>query len=130
MIEKLITIKFIAKYNIKKMNQNILLLTDSYKVSHHVQYPPKTEKIVSYFESRGGRYEEMCFFGLQYLLKRYLCGVVVTAEKIAEAKDFYQKHFGTNQNIFNEEGWQYILETHGGKLPIIIKALPEGTMPY
>ena len=110
------------------MNKNILLLTDSYKVSHHVQYPRKTEKIVSYFESRGGRYQEMCFFGLQYLLKRYLCGVVVTAEKIAEAKDFYQKHFGTNQNIFNEEGWQYILETHGGKLPIIIKALPEGTI--
>lgn len=112
----------------KKMHQNILLLTDSYKVSHHVQYPPKTEKIVSYFESRGGKYDEICFFGLQYLIKRYLTGVVVTAEKIREAKEFYQQHFGSNSNIFNEKGWKYILETHGGKLPIIIKALPEGTI--
>merc|ERR1719182_466616 len=28
---------------------------------------------------------------------------------------------------FNREGWEYILKEHGGKLPIIIKAVPEGT---
>ena len=107
------------------MSHNIILLTDSYKVSHHVQYPPKTTKIVSYFECRGGRHKEICFFGLQYLVKKHLVGVVVTAEKIAEAKDFYQRHFGPNQNIFNEAGWQYILDTHEGKLPVRIKAVPE-----
>ena len=31
---------------------------------------------------------------------------------------------------FNREGWEYILNTHGGKLPIKIKAVPEGmTVP-
>ena len=56
---------------------NIILLTDSYKVSHYKQYPPGTEKVYSYFESRGGKYEEVCFFGLQYFIKRYLVGAVV-----------------------------------------------------
>ena len=32
--------------------ENLLLLTDSYKVSHHVQYPKGTTTIYSYFESR------------------------------------------------------------------------------
>ena len=113
------------------MSQNIILLTDSYKVSHHVQYPPKTTKIVSYFECRGGRHKDICFFGLQYLVKKHLIGVVVTAQKIAEAKDFYQRHFGPNHNIFNEAGWKYILDTHKGRLPVRIKAVPEGTcLPY
>ena len=28
---------------------------------------------------------------------------------------------------FNEAGWRYIIEHHGGRLPIKIKAVPEGT---
>lgn len=44
------------------------------KVTHHLQYPPGTETIYSYFECRGGAYEEVCFFGLQYYLKKYLAG--------------------------------------------------------
>ena len=35
-------------------------------------------------------------------LQRWLVGQVVTAEKIRQAKDFYQLHFG--YNLFNEEG--------------------------
>ena len=65
---------------------NIILLTDSYKVSHYKQYPPGTEKVYSYFESRGGKYKEVCFFGLQYFIKRYRVGAVVTQAKIDEAR--------------------------------------------
>lgn len=46
---------------------NLLLLSDSYKVSHFKQYPEGTKSIYSYFESRGGRHVEICFFGLQYV---------------------------------------------------------------
>merc|ERR1711971_811857 len=53
---------------------NICMLTDSYKVTHHLQYPPGTTKIYSYFECRGGAYEQVCFFGLQYFLKKYMVG--------------------------------------------------------
>ena len=49
---------------------NILLQTDSYKVTHWRQYPPGTQSVYSYFESRGGKFHDVVFFGLQYYLKR------------------------------------------------------------
>ena len=107
--------------------QNILLLTDSYKVSHHKQYPPGTETIFSYFESRGGDFSETVFFGLQYYLKRYLQGVRVTREAIQFAANFYARHLG-NPNIFHRVGWEQILSKHGGRLPVVIRAVPEGTV--
>ena len=52
------------------MQQNLLLMTDSYKFTHWRQYPPGTERVYSYIESRGGMFAETVFFGLQYYLKR------------------------------------------------------------
>mmetsp|Transcript_57973 Transcript_57973/g.101581 ORF Transcript_57973/g.101581 Transcript_57973/m.101581 type:complete len:659 (+) Transcript_57973:82-2058(+) len=117
---------------------NIILLTDSYKISHWKQYPPGTEYVYSYFESRGcvvKEWEEVTFFGLQYFIKEYLVGQVVTQEKIEEAAELSCHHFGaefvapglTNPGNFNRAGWEYILQRHGGRLPISIKAVPEGT---
>tara|TARA_Y100000034_G_C6910429_1_gene424500 strand:+ start:14158 stop:15543 length:1386 start_codon:yes stop_codon:yes gene_type:complete len=106
------------------MNNNIILLSDSYKVSHWPQYPPKTKTIRSYFESRGGLWDDVVFFGLQYYLKEYLCGPVVTAAKIDEAEEYFGGHF--SHPIFNKAGWEYILHEHGGCLPVSIKAQPEG----
>jgi len=105
---------------------NICLLTDSYKFSHYKQYPPKTEKVYSYFESRGGKYPYTVFFGLQYFITKYLEGQVVTQEKIDYAEERVNAHMGPG--TFNREGWQYILDTYEGRLPVIIKAVPEGTV--
>uniref|UniRef100_A0A9L0SS23 Nicotinamide phosphoribosyltransferase n=1 Tax=Equus caballus TaxID=9796 RepID=A0A9L0SS23_HORSE len=98
---------------------NILLATDSYKVTHYKQYPPNTSKVYSYFECREKKtenskirkvkYEETVFYGLQYILNKYLKGKVVTREKIQEAKEVYREHF--QDDVFNEKGWNYILET-------------------
>lgn len=77
-------------------------------MSQYLQFPPGTTHVYSYFESRGGKFDRTVFFGLQYIIKRWLCGQVVTKEKIAEAKTICKLHFG--QDIFNEEGWNYILE--------------------
>ncbi|XP_022096002.1 nicotinamide phosphoribosyltransferase-like [Acanthaster planci] len=106
--------------------ENPLFCTDSYKVTHHFQYPEGTTNVYSYFESRGGVYPETVFFGLQYIIKRWLLGEIVTKEYIAEAKALYKMHFG--QDVFNEDGWTYILEKHNGRLPLLIKAVPEGTV--
>jgi nicotinamide phosphoribosyltransferase len=108
------------------MTTNILCLTDSYKVTHWKQYPEGTVKVLSFFESRGGRYSETLFFGLQYLLKRYFTGQVVTEEKIEEAREIVAAHFGSTE-IFNEAGWRHILVNHGGRLPVKIKAVREGS---
>ena len=39
---------------------NIIMLSDSYKCSHYRQYPPKTTTVYSYFESRGGVWLAAC----------------------------------------------------------------------
>lgn len=102
--------------------------TDSYKQSHWNLYPEGTEYVYSYCEPRAGaRFKETMFFGLQYIVARYLAGQVVTREKIEEAAAICKAHFGS-ESVFNRAGWQYILETHNGRLPIKIKALPEGTI--
>lgn len=106
---------------------NICWLTDSYKVSHYKQYPPGTTRVYSYFESRSGSvYPQTVFFGLQYWLKRYLVGSVVTQQKIDQAEQLFNAHFGGQ--VFNRAGWEHILHQHNGRLPVEIKAAPEGTV--
>ena len=111
-----------------RFDDNIILLTDSYKLSHYKQYPPGTENVYSYFESRvGAKFPYTIFFGLQYYLRKYLAGRVVTPEKIAQAESIASMHMGGGVGTFNREGWNYIERKHNGFLPIRIKAVPEGT---
>lgn len=92
-----------------------------------VQYPPNTELVYSYFESRGGQFDETVFFGLQYELIEYLSGVVVTPWAIDVAERYNALHFN-NDKIFNRSRWEYIVKNHQGKLPLLIKSVPEGTV--
>ncbi len=110
-----------------KTQENILLLADAYKYSHHKLYYPGTTKIYSYLESRGGQFNETVFFGLQYLLHYYLQGEVITTAKIDAAEGFLQQVFGRN-DVFDRSKFDYIVAKHGGKLPVRIKAVPEGTV--
>lgn len=107
--------------------RNLLLLTDSYKVSHHKQYPPRTEFVYSYFESRGGDFPETVFFGLRYLLAEYFAGPVITPERIDAAEALFQSHFG-DPAVFNRAGWEHICRAHGGRLPVRIRGVPEGSV--
>ncbi|WP_239495833.1 nicotinate phosphoribosyltransferase [Yoonia maritima] len=104
---------------------NILFDTDSYKLSHYSQYPEGTQYVSSYVEPRKawGQIDKVMFFGLQIELAK-LAGQVVTQAMLDEATPFLKAH---GFDIF-VEGWQYILETHDGRLPILIEALPEGTL--
>lgn len=107
---------------------NIILDTDSYKLNHWNQYPKDTETVYSYFESRdGAKFPYTVFFGLQSILKRYLEGAVVSWEDIDVAHRLATPHFGSS-TFFNYQGWSHIIEEHKGKLPLRIKAVPEGTV--
>lgn len=66
---------------------NLILKTDSYKASQYKQYPQGSSRLFSYAESRGGVYPTTVFFGLQYLLKKYL-SKPVTVSDVKEAKTF------------------------------------------
>ena len=104
--------------------KNIILNSDSYKYSQFNQYPEGTEYIYSYIESRGGVYDATVFFGLQAFIKECLVGQVVTMDMIDEAEAIITAH----GEPFNREGWEYIVNQYDGKLPVTIKAVPEGTV--
>ena len=101
-------------------HDNLLLMTDSYKASHYLQYPPNTTKIYSYIESRGGKFDNLVFFGLQYVLKILEKGF--TLPDVQEAHELFKL-----QGLpFNKDGFEYIIKKHDGQLPIKIKDMPEG----
>ena len=107
---------------------NIVLATDSYKLNHWNQYPKDTEAVYSYFESReGATFPYTVFFGLQSILKDYLEGEVVTMKDVDEAQKLATAHFG-DPSLFNYRGWEYIVQEHGGRLPLRIKAVEEGSV--
>lgn len=106
---------------------NIILATDSYKLNHWHQYPEGTEAVYSYFESRPGADHDLTtFFGLQYVIQRYLTGRVVGISDVKAAAQLAEVHFG-NADLFNREGWEHIVFDHDGYLPLRIKAVAEGT---
>lgn len=80
----------------------------------------------AYLESRGGPSDSVLFFGLQYYLKEYFAGQVFTQEDIEEADAFCKGHFGRD-DVFNRAGWEYILKEHGGRLPLVIRTVQEGS---
>jgi len=108
------------------MKNNLILLADAYKYSHHKLYYPGTTHVFSYLESRGGKFPATVFFGLQYFLKTYLEGQAFTQADLDEAKALMPQIFG-REDVFAAEKFQYILDEHDGYLPIKIKAIPEGT---
>ncbi len=106
---------------------NWITATDSYKMCHAPMYPNGTQYVYSYFESRvGAKFPYSVFAGLQYKLMRYALGVVVTQEDVEWAAFLAAQHFG-NDKIFNRAGWERIVNVHGGKLPLEIRAVEEGT---
>lgn len=74
--------------------------------------------------SRGGEYDEMVFHGLGYYLKKYLSNKFISSSDLIRASDMARGH-GVP---FNLQGWQYIAKELDSQLPIIIKALPEGSI--
>tara|TARA_R110000868_G_scaffold88938_3_gene247812 strand:+ start:1838 stop:3118 length:1281 start_codon:yes stop_codon:yes gene_type:complete len=103
---------------------NLINLSDSYKFSHFSQYPKGTETIHSYLAPRGGEYDKVVMHGLPYILEKFLSGRVLVRGDTRKAGLLAMKH-GVP---FYKEGWDYIIEECDGKLPIEIKALPEGSI--
>ena len=113
---------------------NPLLYTDGYKVDHRRQYPKGTSLVYSNWTPRKSRIEgieEVVFFGLQYFIKKYII------------EDFQQNFFNKRKEAVchrysrrinnylgpNAVGTQHIAALHDlGYIPMIIKALPEGSL--
>lgn len=106
------------------MRKNIILDTDAYKLTHHLQYPAGLTKLYSYGEPRvGGKYPFISFFGLQMIIQDHFLQPV-TREMIQEAYEEAQLTFGS-EGYFNREVWDRVRQL--GYLPIRIMSVPEGT---
>lgn len=106
---------------------NPLLYTDYYKSEHHRMYPKGTSLIYSNFTPRKSRMkgvDKVVFFGLQHFILKYLLGKFETeffAKPLKGLIEEYKRHI--NVDTAHVEALHKL-----GYLPIIIKALPEGTL--
>lgn len=105
-------------------NQNPILAVDSYKHSHFLQYPNGTTNVYSYIEARnGGKFDRTLFFGLQIFLLEWLSRPITMRDI-----DYAEHRVKTHGLPFNREGWEWIVTEHGGKIPVVINAVREGSV--
>lgn len=114
------------------------LLVDGYKVGHVFQYPKGTEYVYSNFTPRTTRRSPappgVIHFGLQYFIEEYLIRQFnenFFEKPQAEVIEQYERRI-TN---YLGPGWgttDHLVALHElGYLPLLIKAVPEGTIvPY
>ena len=112
----------------QSLRLNPILNTDSYKLTHWWQYPADTRHIYSYLESRGGMFEETMLALLQYIIKSNFAGQVFTLDDVEEARRVAHAHFADHPKSFNYEGFKSLYAKHGGRLPLRIRAVREGTV--
>src|SRR5580698_9378448 len=113
----------------KKLNLSAMLLCDFYKIAHRQMYPSKTETVYSTWTPRASRMKDVT-------------GVVVAGHQ-AFVKEFLENFFSRPKNEVTAEYARIVKNTLGvpspdvshieelhdlGYLPLLIKALPEGTV--
>lgn len=109
-----------------KRRRCLLTKTDSYKLQHWEMLPEGTTGNLAYFQSRvGARFDETVFVGLQYILQEYLAGAVVTEAQIDWMRKLTSAHLGFHART--NPMWERIRVENHGRLPLRIKAVPEGT---
>lgn len=120
--------KVLSKVLVKP--DNLILCSDAYKYSHHRFYGVEMTKMISYLESRGGKFNNTVFYGLQIILKQYLEGIAIVKEEVDEAYEYLGTKLGVfgRDDVFDRSKFDYIVDKYDGKLPISIKAVPEGTV--
>lgn len=111
-------------YN-RNLNVNFILNVDSYKHGHFLM----TKQDVVGFESnviarKPSPYTtHVVMMGMQYWLQQYL-DIVITKEDIDEAE------LETEQrgDDFDRSIWEHVVSEYGGRIPLHIRAIPEGTV--
>ena len=112
---------------------NPLLLTDGYKVDHRRQYPIGTTLVYSNWTPRKSRIEgvdEVVFFGLQYFIKKYIIQDFDLYFFKQPKEEVVKKYARRINNYLGENlvGTKHIEDLHDlGYIPMVFKALPEGT---
>lgn len=101
--------------------------TDSYKLTHAPQYVKGGDKMISYFESRGGLYDRVMNFGAEMIAKEYLLQRL-THEQVDNMIAWAKKHMNGNMVDDLEIALRAVVDERGGRLPIRIRNAKEGLM--
>ncbi|UCZ62042.1 nicotinate phosphoribosyltransferase [Mycolicibacterium phocaicum] len=111
---------------------DVLMDTDAYKLDHRRQYPAATEYVYSNLTARGSRIPGVswtAFFGLQAYLRdlnqRWSAFFAADVDEVCQAYiDRVTQVLGPN-----DVGAEHIRQLHAyGRLPLRVRALPEGTI--
>lgn len=106
-------------------NVNFILNVDSYKTGHGSMMKDGVVALESNIIARKpSKYTtHVVMAGLQYYLQEYL-DITITTEDIDEAE------FETTQrgDDFDRGFWEHIVDMYNGKIPLHIRAIPEGTV--
>jgi len=106
---------------------SLIFRLDSYKLGHYLAYPVGIKAMTSYGEARIPETDTVVPFGWQFLAKRYL-SQTITSQHVDAAEQFAQAHFG--RPLFARAAWDKVVDVYDGKLPLIIRAVPEGTVMH
>lgn len=109
----------------KNLNVNFILNVDSYKTGHDAMMKDGVIGLESNIVARKPtKYtSHVVMMGLEIYLQEYL-DVTITHADIDEA----ELETTERGDDFDREFWEHIVNVHGGKLPLHIRAIPEGTV--
>ena len=113
-------------YQIRK-HYGIAADTDSYKLSHIPQYIKGADKMVSYFESRGGIRDKVLNFGAQMIAKEYFLQRL-TKRQVKNMIKWADEHMAGNMVDDLKIALNAVVNELDGKIPIRIRNAPEGLM--
>ena len=113
-----------------------LLLTDFYKTCHRAFYNPETKQLVAYWTPRKSRLEyidKVVCFGLQAYIKKYLIDRFDDTffnRPWSDVRQEYVEYISAtlDKEIANGEIDAFKRIHEAGFLPILIRAVPEGTL--
>ncbi|KAK9865476.1 hypothetical protein WJX84_011030 [Apatococcus fuscideae] len=110
----------------------LAVLTDSYKATHYLQYPPSS-KMVAYGEFRSGYNRDkadtrLVFHGMRYLVENYLSRQW-TETDVTQADAFFRTHMAPSNSKFPfpRDMFMKFVHENEGYFPVKLECLPEGT---
>jgi len=112
----------------------LAVLTDSYKATHFLMYPP-ANRMVAYGEFRttfekDPSDQRFVFFGVRYVVEHYLYHQW-TEQEVLDAERFYSTHnVGFSPYPFPKDLFMKFVRENNGYFPIKLEALPEGTVAH
>ena len=108
------------------------ILSDSYKASHYLQYPP-SKKMVAYGEFRSGFDRDtedtrIVWYGMRYILETHVARQW-TEQDVERADAFYSRFLAPIQgrHPYPKDLFLKFIRENNGYMPIKLEALPEGT---